>query len=155
MKSTIRTALAVTAGAAVTGATVWLAGTALAQPTLPPPVPAPGNGNAALPAPGQRDIIASTGPAHARYVSVEGTVSAYRTAPRGEINGAYLADGTVVAVPPHEGSRFAAVAVPGGVVRVDGWSHVTRHGETHLRADTVTDTGTGASMTVHHPAPPR
>jgi hypothetical protein len=71
---------------------------------------------------------------------------------RGEVTGLLLEDGTIVKVPPHEGARLSAFAGPGDTVRADGMRHLTRHGETHLRAHTVTDTATGESMSIHHPA---
>ena len=42
--------------------------------------------------------------------TVEGEVERLTTAPKGETDGAVLADGTMLHWPPHMGDRFAAVA---------------------------------------------
>lgn len=171
--SRTRTALIATGGAAVAAAALFLAPMAMADPgTSAPASPgfgtsvepgAPGYGgrfappapvHLAPPAPRQLDAPvpdqypAAHGPASAVPASVEGDVTGFTAGPRGEVDGLAMADGTIVKFGPHEAARLGALVEPGDTVRVEGMQHVTRHGETHLRADTITDTVTGESMSV-------
>lgn len=165
MKSSITTWLVVTGGIAVAVATIWLAGSALARQTQPLAMPVPGAAMPGGPVPyvaGEPPYVADEPAAPAESggsppqtqagdASVaQGQVAQHRTAPRGEINGLVLTDGTIVTVPLHAGGELAALAAPGDTVRIEGNRHVTRHGQTHLRADTVTDLTDGARMTVEH-----
>ena len=87
--------------------------------------------------------------------SVTATVTRLTTAPKGEIDGAELDDGTVIHWPPHLEGYFSAVAKVGGRVRAVGEEKPKKHG-TKLEVNTVTDLATGESRSrddapPHHP----
>ena len=70
--------------------------------------------------------IVDNGPAGPAAAPQEATISGQITAalhgPRGEINGALLADGTVLRLPPPEAARFAEVLQSGRTVSVRGFA---------------------------------
>ena len=51
-------------------------------------------------------------PASGDATTSQGTVRSLTTAPMGEIDGAVLADGTVIHWPPHLADRFSAIVTP-------------------------------------------
>ena len=73
-----------------------------------------------------------------------GTVERLTTAPKGEVDGAVLNDGTVLHWPPHTEDHFTAVVRKGGRVRATGELKEKKHG-TVLEVDTVTDVASGES----------
>lgn len=84
-----------------------------------------------------------------------GTVERMTTAPKGEVDGAVLDDGTVLHWPPHTDHHFTAVVAKGTRVRATGELREKKHG-TVLEVETVTDLSTGASRSRgdapdHHP----
>ena len=87
--------------------------------------------------------------------SATGTVARLTTAPKGEIDGAELDDGTVLHWPPHLEAHFAAVVVAGGRVRAVSEEKEKKHGNV-LEVSAVTDLTTGESRSrddapPHHP----
>jgi hypothetical protein len=86
--------------------------------------------------------------------TVQGTVRRSTTAPKGEIDGAVLENGTVIHWPPHLGDRFSGVAVRGDRVRVTGWMEAGPEGDSHLEVRTITNLRTSASLENDAQAPP-
>ena len=84
--------------------------------------------------------------------ALTGTVVRMRTAPKGEIDGAELEDGTVLHWPPHLEAYFTAVAKKGGRVRAVGEEKEKKHG-TVLEVHAVTDLATGVTRS-RDDAPP-
>ena len=81
--------------------------------------------------------------------SGSGQVSQFNYAPRGEIDGFLLNDGTLVKIPPDFGATLAAVAPLGSTVMVTGYSHQSVLGRVIVDAQTIN------GQTVHiGPAPP-
>jgi hypothetical protein len=77
--------------------------------------------------------------------TVEGRVSELTTAPRGEVDGAVLSDGTTIHWPPHLADRFKEVVAKGDRVRATGWMETRPAGDTQLEVQTVTNLRTKAS----------
>lgn len=75
--------------------------------------------------------------------TVEGRVSSVTTAPRGEVDGVTLEDGTVIHWPPHLEGQFADLAVKGERIRVVGRMETTPRGDTHLEVQTLTNLRSG------------
>src|SRR5262245_39833573 len=76
---------------------------------------------------------------------VEGTVQQMTTAPRGEIDGAVLNDGTWLHWPPHLTDRFADVLREGDRVRAAGRTETGPAGDTHFEIQSVTNIRTSAT----------
>ncbi|HVL82808.1 MAG TPA: hypothetical protein VM367_00725 [Pseudonocardia sp.] len=104
MHSSIRTGLAATAGAAVTVATLWVTGTALADPGTPTPPPEPGRS-----APVEAGV-----PAPNRFGPGEIAPPPARVAPDGST---VPAPGEPGHVPPHAGVPGVPVPPPAPGVR--------------------------------------
>jgi hypothetical protein len=85
--------------------------------------------------------------------TVTGKVTDATTAPRGEIDGAILDDGTVIHWPPHLQERFKDLATRGERVRVTGWMETGRRGDTHLEVRSVTNLRTNESRNREEGAP--
>jgi hypothetical protein len=81
-------------------------------------------------------------------------VKDFTTAPRGEIDGAVLEDGTLIHWPPHLEDTFKGILNRGDRVRVTGWMETGRRGDTHLEVRTVTNLRTNASRSNDNDAPP-
>jgi hypothetical protein len=77
--------------------------------------------------------------------TVRGTVREFTNAPRGEVDGFVLDDGTVVHWPPHLQDRFTAIVAKGDRVKATGWMETPPAGDTHLEVQTLTNLRTGAS----------
>jgi hypothetical protein len=96
------------------------------------------------------DIILSVGRAQAPGLGesriVQRTVRSLTTAPRGEIDGAILDDGTVIHWPPHLADRFTAIVTPGEPVEVSGRMETGPAGDTHLEVQSVTNLRTRESQ---------
>lgn len=95
-------------------------------------------------------------PKGGRVTTAEGVVKEYTTAPRGEIDGAVLDDGTTLHWPPHLADKFQGVATKGDKVRATGWTETGPAGDTHFEVGQVTNLRTKASATNDDrpPAPP-
>jgi|GEM_PF-6817249 len=79
--------------------------------------------------------------------TVEGKVNRLTTAPRGEIDGAILDDGSVLHWPPHLQDRFSKVSVEGDRVRATGRSESGPAGDVHFEVETVTNVRSNTSST--------
>jgi hypothetical protein len=71
-------------------------------------------------------------------VAVSGQLVAFKTAPKGEVDGFFLAGGTEVRFPPHEGRNMLWLEI-GDVVYVEGCNHVGPKGDAHVRATFISD----------------
>ncbi len=77
--------------------------------------------------------------------TVTGRVERFTEAPKGEVDGMALSDGTVVHWPPHLEKRFTAIVKQGDRVRVVGWDETKPRGERVLEAHSVTNLATRAT----------
>jgi hypothetical protein len=89
--------------------------------------------------------------------TIQSRVQNLTTAPMGEVDGATLADGTIIHWPPHLAARFAAVVANGDRIRVTGRMETGPEGDTHLEVVTLTNLQTNASAENDFgpPVPPR
>jgi len=78
-------------------------------------------------------------------VEVQGTVQRMTTAPRGEMDGAILDDGTWVHWPPHMQDRFADVVKEGDRVQATGKTETGPAGDTHFEVQSVTNLRTNST----------
>src|SRR5260370_778981 len=99
-----------------------------------PPPPPPG-----MPAPG------------AQQTTVQGKVQMPRYGPRGDLNGALLADGTIVRIGPMEAYQVASLLNPGQTLAVQGWGLTTSYGKV-VEAQAVGPTA-GQMVQVAPPVP--
>jgi hypothetical protein len=79
--------------------------------------------------------------------TVEGRVKSMTTAPKGEIDGAILDDGSVLHWPPHLQDQFKAVVSEGVRVKASGRTETGPKGESHFEVQTVTNTRSNESVT--------
>jgi hypothetical protein len=87
------------------------------------------------------------GPAPAgNFTEVRGTVRSMTTAPRGEVDGAMLDNGTSLHWPPHMQDRFAAAIKVGDQVRATGRTETGPAGDGHFEVQSVTNVGTNATV---------
>lgn len=96
-------------------------------------------------------------PATCQAVTFAGTLTAFRTAPRGETDGFFVNNGTSsteVKFPPSFGSQIRAILAVGDAVSVTGCLRTGPAGDTHIQATTITNTATGQSVTITAPGPP-
>ncbi len=108
-----------------------LIGHLAAQPPPPPPgAPRPLGGI------DRRDGAAQT---------VRGTVQRFTTAPRGEVDGAVLDDGTWLHWPPHLQDRFANLLKEGDRAQATGRTETGPAGDTHFEVQSVTNLRTNAT----------
>jgi hypothetical protein len=101
---------------------------------LPPPPPGPNAGRA----------METRNQSNA--VEVRGTVRGMTTAPRGEVDGAMLDNGTWLHWPPHLQDRFAGAIKVGDQVRANGRSETGPAGDVHFEVQRVTNVGTNATV---------
>jgi hypothetical protein len=88
-----------------------------------------------------------TGPAAAgNFTEVRGTVRSMTTAPRGEVDGAMLDNGTWLHWPPHMQDRFTSAIKVGDQVRATGRTETGPAGDTHFEIQTLTNLGTSARV---------
>src|SRR5437867_4435056 len=85
--------------------------------------------------------------------TVRGTVESFTTAPKGEVDGMELSDGTVVHWPPHLEKRFTAIVARGERVEVAGRFETTPEGTRVLEVRSVTNLRTRVSRE-NEDAPP-
>jgi hypothetical protein len=76
---------------------------------------------------------------------VSGPVKEFTSAPKGEVDGLVLRDGTWVHWPPHQQSRFKDVAAKGDRVEATGYWEVGKKGDTKLEVSTLTNLETNKS----------
>jgi hypothetical protein len=77
--------------------------------------------------------------------TVRGKVKEFTTAPKGEVDGAMLDDGTWLHWPPHMQERFSTILKRGDQVRATGRMETGRRGETRFEVQSVTNLRTNAS----------
>jgi single-stranded DNA-binding protein len=107
-----------------------------------PPPPPTGRGPRGR---GRRPAPPPPPPEDREMKTVTGKVRNMTTAPKGEIDGALLDDGTLIHWPPHMQDRFQEIVAPGDRVRVRGRMETGRRGDTHLEVATVTNLRSNAS----------
>jgi hypothetical protein len=96
-------------------------------------------------------------PERGEMKTVRGKVTSFTTAPKGEIDGAVLDDGTVLHWPPHLEDRFKGIIAKGDRVEAVGQMETGPKGDdAHLEVSTLTNLRTGVARTNpdRPPAPP-
>jgi len=86
--------------------------------------------------------------------TVTGVVKEMTAAPKGEVDGAVLDDGTVIHWPPHLADRFTGIVARGDRIRVIGWMETGPRGDTKLEVRTVTNLRTNAARQNDDEPPP-
>ncbi len=81
-------------------------------------------------------------------VTVSGKVSAFKTSPSGSVDGFVLSTGVEVRFPKHSSSQVTAIVSVGANVQVSGKQRTRPRGDTHIKAATITNLNTGASVNV-------
>jgi hypothetical protein len=99
-----------------------------APPPPPPPPPGPARGNRAL----------------AETSTVRGRIERFTTAPKGEVDGAVLDNGTQLHWPPHLEGRFTRILKEGDEVRAIGRKETGPMGDTHFEVQSVTNLRTNS-----------
>jgi hypothetical protein len=61
-------------------------------------------------------------------ISADGRLEMWLHGPAGDVNGALLADGTILRFPPPLADQLEGYLVPGQRIRVGGWGTATAHG---------------------------
>lgn len=85
-------------------------------------------------------------PPNAKFLTVTGTVKEFTTAPKGEVDGLILNDGTWVHWPPHLERRFSNLAVQGDKIRVKGYRETGPRGDTKLEVSILSNLRTKKSV---------
>jgi hypothetical protein len=86
--------------------------------------------------------------------NVRGTVRSLTTAPKGEIDGAILDNGTVLHWPPHLEADFKAVAAVGDRVEATGRTETAPRGEVHFEVQRLSNVRTNAVAVNDDRGPP-
>jgi hypothetical protein len=86
--------------------------------------------------------------------TVQGTVQQLTRAPKGEIDGAILDNGTEIHWPPHLADRFSALVARGDRVKVSGWLELSPAGDSHFEVQSVTNLRTNGTAGVDGTTPP-
>ncbi len=86
---------------------------------------------------------APKGAAFGRFETVQGTVADVTTAPKGEVDGVTLRNGSWLHWPPHMADQFSDVVRKGDRVRALGRWETGPKGDTKLEVSTVTNLRTG------------
>ncbi len=86
---------------------------------------------------------------------VGGTVERLTTAPRGEIDGAVLDDGTVLHWPPHLENQFKEIAAVGDRVEATGIAEIGKRGEARFEVARLTNLETASAAVNDDPRPPK
>ncbi|HWY87731.1 MAG TPA: hypothetical protein VNX28_13450 [Gemmataceae bacterium] len=83
------------------------------------------------------------GPApDADILTVRGVVREFTSAPKGEVDGVMLTDGTWAHWPPYLADRFRNIVSKGDKVKVVGWMETGKKGETKLEVSSLTNLNT-------------
>jgi hypothetical protein len=85
------------------------------------------------------------GQSQSSAVEVRGNVQRMTTAPRGEIDGSVLDNGTVLHWPPHMQDRFANLIKEGDLVRATGRTETGPAGDTHFEIRSLRNVRTNAT----------
>jgi hypothetical protein len=112
-----------------------------------PPLPGRGPRGRRLPPPplGPNAGPALDGQNQSSAVEVRGNVQRVTTAPRGEVDGAVLNDGTWLHWPPHMQARFGNLIKTGDQVRATGRTETGPAGDAHFEVQSVTNVQTNAT----------
>ncbi len=97
------------------------------------------------PGPGKKSKGPKGPPPSAEFLTRTGTVKEFTTAPKGEVDGLILSDGTWVHWPPHLEGRFSDLAAKGDKIRVTGFMETGPKGDTKLEVSTLTNLRTNKS----------
>lgn len=87
------------------------------------------------------------GPQFGEVKTVQGTVQDFTTAPKGEVDGLILSDGTAIHWPPHMAQQFSGIVAKGDKVKAVGRMANDPKGGTKLETATLTNLRTGKSQT--------
>ncbi|HVX61426.1 MAG TPA: hypothetical protein VHC19_12515, partial [Pirellulales bacterium] len=87
--------------------------------------------------------------------TMQGVVRSLTAAPRGEIDGAVLDDGTVLHWPPHMEDQFKDVAAVGDSVEATGSTETGKRGEVRFEVARLTNFQTNATAVNDDPRPPK
>lgn len=91
-------------------------------------------------------------------VTVMGTIQSFTTAPKGEVDGCVLNDGSAIHWPSNLGQNVTGIAAIGDRVRVVGWRDLISPRSTKIEAQQITNLQTNVSVnltaTPPLPAPP-
>lgn len=98
------------------------------------------------PGPGKKDKGPKGPPPNAEFMTRTGTVKDFTTAPKGEVDGLILNDGTWVHWPPHLGDRFSDLASKGDRIKAAGYMETGPKGDTKLEVSTLTNLRTKKSV---------
>jgi hypothetical protein len=82
-------------------------------------------------------------------ISADGRLDMWLHGPAGDVNGAFLADGTILRFPPRLADQLEGYLVPGQPMRADGWGTATVYG-TAIAVQTL---GTTAASATAPPQP--
>ncbi len=91
------------------------------------------------PGPGKKGKGPKRPPPSAEFLTRTGTVKEFTTAPKGEVDGLILTDGTWVHWPPHLEDRFSDLATKGDRIRVKGYMETGPKGDTKLEVSVLTN----------------
>ena len=86
--------------------------------------------------------------------NVRGTVRSLTTAPKGEIDGALLDNGTILHWPPHLEESFKAIAIVGERVEATGRTETAPRGEVHFEVRRLTNLRSNAYAVNDDRGPP-
>jgi hypothetical protein len=100
-------------------------------------------------------LLVASHPVNAQSVeNVRGTVRSLTTAPKGEIDGATLDNGTVLHWPPHLEDSFKAIATVGDRVEAIGQTETAPRGEVHFEVQRLTNLRSNAVAVNDDRGPP-
>jgi hypothetical protein len=97
------------------------------------------------PGPGRKGKGPKGPPPSAELLTRTGTVKELTTAPKGEVDGLILRDGTWVHWPPHLEDRFSDLASKGDRIKATGYMETGPKGDTKLEVSTLTNLRTKKS----------
>ena len=78
-------------------------------------------------------------PGAGRAQTIRGAVERFTTAPKGEVDGCILDDGTWVHWPPHLAEQVTPLLAKGDRIRVTGRTEVDKESRTKFEAETITN----------------
>ncbi len=94
-------------------------------------------------------------PERGEVKTVRGKVASFTTAPKGEVDGAVLDDGTIIHWPPHLEERFKGIVDKGDRIEATGGMETAPGGETHLEVRKLTNLRTKVSRDNDDTPPPK
>jgi hypothetical protein len=100
-------------------------------------------------------VMAGDRPASAQGIeNIRGTIRSLTTAPKGEVDGAVLDNGTILHWPPHLEDAFQGIAAVGDRVEVTGRTETAPRGEVHFEVQRLTNLRTNAVAVNDDRGPP-